>query len=85
MKKKKQNMWLQICMIILFTVGALIALYPFYINALNNFIDRYRVGLIAKESEKENAKKLKALEEKISALSQKQVKIPLQMLRHKSN
>lgn len=76
MKKKKQNMWLQICMIILFTVGALIALYPFYINALNNFIDRYRVGLIAKESEKENAKKLKALEEKNKRLKSETSKDP---------
>lgn len=63
-------------MIILFTVGALIALYPFYINALNNFIDRYRVGLIAKESEKENAKKLKALEEKNKRLKSEMGKDP---------
>lgn len=76
MKKKKQNLWLQICMIILFTVGALIALYPFYINALNNFIDRYRVGLIAKESEKENAQKLKALAEKNKRLKSEVSKDP---------
>ena len=51
-------------------------MYPFYINALNNFIDRYRVGLIAKESEKENAKKLKALEEKNKRLKSEASKDP---------
>lgn len=62
-KKNKSN-WSQVVLIVIFIVGLVIALYPFYVGALNNLVDRYRIGQIARENEKENKKQLAKLKEK---------------------
>ena len=65
MKKTKQKgVWLQVGLIIVFISGVIIALYPFYVGALNNFIDRYRVGRIAHENTQQNVARLAKLEAK---------------------
>lgn len=56
----------QLLLVLMFLVGILVALYPFYINALNNFIDDYRVEQAQKEltaKQESLAKKAKENEE----------------------
>lgn len=72
MKKTKQKgVWLQVGLIIVFIIGVIIALYPFYVGALNNFIDRYRVGQIARENTQQNATRLAKLEAKNKQATEK--------------
>ncbi|NLM66182.1 MAG: class C sortase, partial [Enterococcus sp.] len=48
-KKKNQKMYSKIAMVIIFLVGSLIMLYPFYIDALNNYLDQVRVTRYQKQ------------------------------------
>lgn len=49
--KKKRKVVSQITIILLFLVGVLTMLYPFYVDALNNVIDQYRVERYLKEEQ----------------------------------
>ena len=57
MKKRKNNhpLMSKIVMIVLFLVGSLIMLYPFYINALNQYLDQVRMERYQKKSEEQYA------------------------------
>lgn len=44
--KNKQNIFLNI----IFLIGFLVALYPFYVGALNHFIDQQRINTIQKQT-----------------------------------
>ncbi|MCC9274425.1 MAG: class C sortase [Enterococcus aquimarinus] len=57
MKKRKNNhpLMSKIVMIVLFLVGSLIMLYPFYINALNQYLDQLRMERYQKKSEEQYA------------------------------
>ena len=57
MKKRKNNHPLisKIVMIVLFLVGSLIMFYPFYINALNQYLDQVRMERYQKKSEEQYA------------------------------
>ena len=60
MKNQGKKLASQIGMLLFFLIGLLIMTYPFYINALNNFIDQKRVDIYLKQEKKnfENKKKL---------------------------
>lgn len=60
MKNQRKKLASQIGMLLFFLIGLLIMTYPFYINALNNFIDQKRVDIYLKQEKKnfENKKKL---------------------------
>lgn len=60
--KKASNNWLKIIMVIIFTVGVIIALYPFYVEAINNYIDQQRINKVDKTNSELSAQKRKALE-----------------------
>ncbi|MFV4952395.1 class C sortase, partial [Lactobacillus delbrueckii subsp. allosunkii] len=60
--KKASNNWLKIIMVIIFTVGVIIALYPFYVEAINNYIDQQRINEVDKTNSELSAQKRKALE-----------------------
>ena len=51
--KKNRQVISQIAIILIFMVGILTMLYPFYVDALNNVIDQVRVDRYLKESQKE--------------------------------
>ena len=57
MKKRKNNHPLisKIVMIVLFLVGSLIMFYPFYINALNQYLDQVRMERYQTKSEEQYA------------------------------
>lgn len=57
MKKRKNNhpFISKIVMIVLFLVGSLIMFYPFYINALNQYLDQVRMERYQKKSEEQYA------------------------------
>ncbi|EHN58141.1 class C sortase [Oenococcus kitaharae] len=65
-KKRKNKLWL----ILLFMIGSLIALYPFYVGAVNNFIDQQRIRLVEKETASDIAKKEAAMAKKNAQITQ---------------
>ncbi|MFT8917106.1 MAG: class C sortase [Oenococcus sp.] len=65
-KKHKNKLWL----ILLFMAGSLIALYPFYVGAVNNFIDQQRIRLIEKETAADISKKEAAMAKKNAQITQ---------------
>ncbi|MFR4285991.1 MAG: class C sortase [Enterococcus italicus] len=54
----------------LFVIGMLLFLYPFYINALNNFLDQQRLEIVQKQTEEENTARAKALAKKNAELAE---------------
>lgn len=61
----------KIVMIVTFFAGFLIMCYPFYINALNNFIDQQRINHYQRQNQKENAALLATMTEKNQRLAEK--------------
>lgn len=57
-------------MFCLFVIGMLLFLYPFYINALNNFLDQQRLEIVQKQTEEENTARAKALAKKNAELAE---------------
>ena len=47
-------------MAVLFFMGALIFMYPFVVDAINNYADQKRIAYYLDESNKENQTKIKA-------------------------
>ncbi|MDN6126791.1 MAG: class C sortase, partial [Tetragenococcus halophilus] len=68
--KKNRQVISQITIILIFIVGILTMLYPFYVDALNNVIDQVRVDRYLKESQKEFEAERKRLAEENSKLSE---------------
>lgn len=52
-KKSKQALYSKVAMILLFLFGSLVMLYPFYIDALNNYIDQVRIERFQKKQQEE--------------------------------
>lgn len=50
--KKENRLWPRVILILIFIVGTIIALYPFYVNAVNNFIDQQRVASMQHENQR---------------------------------
>jgi len=67
--KKNRQVISQIAIILIFLVGILTMLYPFYVDALNNVIDQVRVDRYLKESQKEFEAERKRLAEENNKLS----------------
>lgn len=67
--KKNRQVISQIAIILIFMVGVLTTLYPFYVDALNNVIDQVRVDRYLKESQKEFEAERKRLAEENNKLS----------------
>lgn len=67
--KKNRQVISQIAIILIFMVGILTMLYPFYVDALNNVIDQVRVDRYLKESQKEFEAERKRLAEENNKLS----------------
>lgn len=63
-KESKQNIFLNI----VFLIGFLVALYPFYVGALNHFIDQQRIKTIQKETNKDISAKDALMKQKNAQL-----------------
>ena len=63
-KKNKQNIFLNI----IFLIGFLVALYPFYVGALNHFIDQQRIKTIQKETNQDISAKEARMQQKNAQL-----------------
>lgn len=63
-KKNKQNIFLNI----IFLIGFLVALYPFYVGALNHFIDQQRIKTIQKETNQDISAKETRMQQKNAQL-----------------
>lgn len=61
MSRAKKQLPIKIGMLITFFIGATIALYPFYIDALNNFIDQQRMSYYQEKDEQKNTEQLKEM------------------------
>lgn len=59
-KEEKMNVSLKLLMAVLFFMGALIFMYPFVVDAINNYADQKRIAYYLDESNKENQTKIKA-------------------------
>lgn len=59
-KEEKMNVSLKLLMAILFFMGALIFMYPFVVDSINNYADQKRIAYYLDESNKENQAKIKA-------------------------
>lgn len=79
--KKNRQVISQIAIILIFMVGVLTMLYPFYVDALNNVIDQVRVDRYLKESQKEFEAERKRLAEENSKLSESGLVLVLIRLR----
>lgn len=71
MKKKRKSVgakkiW-QMLMLVLLLIGFGIALYPFYVGAVNNFIDQYRLQKVTKLNDK-NTQEMKEKNARLAAL-----------------
>lgn len=56
-------------LLFLFTVGMLLFLYPFYINALNSFLDQKRIEIVQSQMKEESKKRQSELNKKNEAIS----------------
>lgn len=63
-KRKKNPLIAKIAMIVIFLIGCLIMFYPFYIDALNSYLDEVRMERFQKKEASEYAAQQKALLEK---------------------
>ena len=66
-KKSKNDFWIQVLLMIAFLAGLLIMLYPFYVESINNFIDKKPRNLMPKEMRKN----LQSSEQKMNVLLKK--------------
>lgn len=62
-KKSNQALYSKIVMILLFLFGSLIMLYPFYIDALNNYLDQVRIERFQKKQQEEYKAQKQAMAE----------------------
>lgn len=65
MKKGNKRIISQIGMLIVFLVGFLIMLYPFYVNALNDLIAEYTVMRYQKKEHQDFIEKKKSIKKKM--------------------
>ena len=57
-------------MLLVFVLGILLFLYPFYINALNHFLDQQRMAMLQAETKSDNEQRQKELEKKNKQISE---------------
>lgn len=55
----KKQLVSKVIMILIFLIGVLVMAYPFYINAINNFIDQKRMEEVQMENEKRTSEQIR--------------------------
>ncbi|MFC0277552.1 class C sortase [Enterococcus devriesei] len=64
-KGAKKQMISKILMIFVFLTGVLVMTYPFYINAVNNFIDEKRMEEVQRQNQEQNQEQVRKTKEKM--------------------
>lgn len=70
-KKQRTNIMIRVSIVLLFIVGTGIFSYPFFADALNNFIDQKMVETFQKQEAQRNKKKREAVLKKLEAENEK--------------
>lgn len=77
MKKQGANSFIiQVALVVVFFIGLMIMLYPFYVEAVNNFIDEVRINQAKQFDQKKNRAQLAELKKENEAAAQKAAKDP---------
>lgn len=61
----KRQMISKIFMILIFLVGVLVMMYPFYINAVNDFIDQKRMEEVQEQNKEQNKEQVRKAKERM--------------------
>lgn len=61
----KRQMMSKIMLILVFLTGVLVMLYPFYINAINHFIDQKRMEEVQRKNQEQNKAQVRKLREQM--------------------
>ncbi|MDU6523317.1 MAG: class C sortase, partial [Enterococcus sp.] len=64
-KGAKKQMISKILMIFVFLTGVLVMTYPFYINAVNNFIDEKRMEEVQRQNQEQNQEQVRKTKKKM--------------------
>ena len=64
-KSAKRQMLSKIFMILVFLVGVLVMMYPFYINAVNDFIDQKRMEEVQQQNKEQNKEQVRKAKERM--------------------
>lgn len=64
-KSPKRQLVSKIFMILVFLVGVLVMTYPFYINAVNDFIDQKRMEEVQKQNRQQNKEQVRKAKERM--------------------
>lgn len=64
-KSQKKQMVSKIFMILIFLVGLLVMTYPFYINAVNDFIDQKRMEEVQRKNREQNIEQVREAKERM--------------------
>lgn len=64
-KSAKRQMISKIFMILVFLVGVLVMMYPFYINAVNDFIDQKRMEEVQQQNKEQNKEQVRKAKERM--------------------
>lgn len=64
-RSDKRQMLSKIFMILVFLVGVLVMMYPFYINAVNDFIDQKRMEEVQEQNIKQNKEQVRKAKERM--------------------
>lgn len=64
-RSAKRQMLSKIFMILVFLVGVLVMMYPFYINAVNDFIDQKRMEEVQQQNKEQNKEQVRKAKERM--------------------
>ena len=64
-KSARRQLISKIFMIIVFLVGVLVMMYPFYINAVNDFIDQKRMEEVQRQNKEQNKEQVRKAKERM--------------------
>lgn len=65
-RSPKRQMFSKIFMIIVFLTGVLVMTYPFYINAVNDFIDQKRMEEVQRQNREQNREQVRKAKEQMA-------------------
>lgn len=64
-KSDKRQLFSKIFMILIFLTGLLVMMYPFYINAINDYIDEKRMEEVQLQNQKQNKEQVRKAKERM--------------------
>ncbi|MBO0454729.1 sortase A [Enterococcus sp. AZ007] len=64
-RSAKQQMISKILMIVVFLAGVLVMMYPFYINAVNDFVDQKRLEEVQEKNKQQNKEEVRKAKERM--------------------